>query len=247
MRADLRRAARRLPSPVRRAIVEVAGFPRVRRILHRPRWGNLRRARPFSERYGVDRGSAIDRYYIDRFVAEHAADIRGHVLEVAEGRYARVHPSAIEVLDVLDIDPRNDQATVIADLDDAGSLPPGAYDCVVLTQTLQYVFEPEVALTNLWDSLAPGGVLLLSVPITSKVDHDLADRDSWRMLAPGLGQLLQRSCVGAEVTLVTAGNLVATIAFLLGLAAEELRPDELDGDDPLHPLVTCARVRRPSA
>ena len=246
MSADLRRAARRLPSPVRRALVEVAGFPRVRRVLHRPRWGNLRRSRPFSDRYGNDRGSAIDRYYIDRFVAEHAADIRGHVLEVAEGRYARVHPDAITVLDILDIDPRNDEATVIVDLDDAGSLPRRTYDCIVLTQTLQYLFDPVVALTNLWDALAPGGVLLLSVPVTARVDPDLVDRDAWRVLAPGLEQLLHRTCDGGEITVTTAGNLLSSIAFLLGLATEELHPDELAEDDRNHALVTCARVRRPT-
>lgn len=245
MSADLRRAAQRLPAPVRRALVEVAGFPRVQRVLHRPRWGNLRRTRPFSDRYGVDRGPVIDRHYIDRFIAEHATDLRGHVLEVAEGRYARVHAGAITELDILDIDPRNDQATVIVDLDDAGSLPRRTYDCIVLTQTLQYLFEPAVALTNLWEALAPGGVLLLSVPATARVDRDLAERDAWRVLVPGLEHLLQQTCVGGEITVISAGNLLSSIAFLLGLAADELEADELAGNDPHHPLVTCARVRRP--
>src|SRR5262245_50153649 len=33
-----------------------------------PRWGNLRRVRPFSASYGFDRGTPIDRYYLDTFL-----------------------------------------------------------------------------------------------------------------------------------------------------------------------------------
>ena len=34
-----------------------------------PYWGNLRRLRPFSVYYGFDRGTPVDRYYLDRFLA----------------------------------------------------------------------------------------------------------------------------------------------------------------------------------
>ena len=46
-----------------------------------PRWGNLRRLRRFSDRYGYDRGTPIERDYIERFLSEHAQLIRGSVLE----------------------------------------------------------------------------------------------------------------------------------------------------------------------
>jgi len=45
------------------------------------RWGNLRRLRPFTDRYGYDRGTPIERSYIERFLSEHAQRIRGSVLE----------------------------------------------------------------------------------------------------------------------------------------------------------------------
>lgn len=50
---------------------------RVRRGLEMPRWGNLRRLRPFSEQFGAERGTPIDRYYLHRFLDQHRHLITG--------------------------------------------------------------------------------------------------------------------------------------------------------------------------
>lgn len=42
-----------------------------------------------SDRHGYDRGTPIERYYIERFLSEHAQRIRGSVLEVKDARYTR--------------------------------------------------------------------------------------------------------------------------------------------------------------
>src|SRR6476661_6440249 len=76
----------------------------------------LARGRPLSYRWGYDRGQPIDRYYIDRFLGEHRADIAGRVLEVKTGEYAKRFGSNISELDVLDIDAQNPDATIVADL-----------------------------------------------------------------------------------------------------------------------------------
>jgi hypothetical protein len=51
------------------------------------RFEDLRRVRPVSRLFGTERGSGIDRRYIDRFLEERRALVRGRVLEVAERRY----------------------------------------------------------------------------------------------------------------------------------------------------------------
>ena len=38
------------------------------------RFGSLRRLTPFSDEYGFDRGTPIDRHYIDDFLDRHAGD-----------------------------------------------------------------------------------------------------------------------------------------------------------------------------
>ena len=54
----------------------------VLRDLPLPRWGNMRRTAPFSTAFGSDRGTPIDRYYLERFLDSHRALITGRVLEV---------------------------------------------------------------------------------------------------------------------------------------------------------------------
>jgi hypothetical protein len=71
--------------------------------------------------------------------------------------------------------------------------------------------------------------------------------ERWRFLPRGLEGAITRACPGATVATGADGNLLATTAFLHGIAAEELRADELDARDPLYPLVTWARVEKPSA
>lgn len=70
------------------------------------RWGNLRRLRPFSDRYGYDRGTPIERYYIERFLSEHAQRIRGSVLEAKDARYSRRFGCGTRLY-VVNIDPHD--------------------------------------------------------------------------------------------------------------------------------------------
>jgi SAM-dependent methyltransferase len=155
------------------------------------------------------------------------------------------HMARIERIDILDLDPSAPAATISADLDDAGSLPAHAFDCVICTQTLQYVRDLDTSLSNLWQSLAPGGVLLLSLPATAQRDPDPNLVDRWRVLPGGLLTLVERNCPGAEHEVTGAGNLLAAVAFLLGLAAEDLTPEELGTDRSEYPLLSLARVQKP--
>jgi SAM-dependent methyltransferase len=244
--ALLGRAMARLSSPARRRVGRAANrLAAVRRRRTRPRWGNLRRFVPLSDRYGFDRGTPIDRVYLDRFFGSHAADIRGRVLEVKDPHVTTRFGRDVTAVDLLDIDPDNEQATLVADLAEAGSLPASRWDCIVIPQTLQYVEDPAAAIANAWHALRPGGVLLLTAPALARVDPDIGDIDRWRFLPVGLLSLLRRSCPGGDVDVTAYGNLVTSLAFLLGLAAEELADDELDRSDSAHPVLVAGRATRP--
>lgn len=225
--------------------------PAAQRLLRRvtrpdpPRWGNLRRTRPFSERYGFDRGTPIDRYYLERFLGRHAGDVRGRVLEVRDSRYTdRFGGERVEASDVLDIDPRNVDATLVADLAEPGSLPAGAFDCFILVQTLQYVADPATALRNALECIRDGGVLLLSVPAISRIDPALAAVDRWRLTKAGLAALLAATAEAGSFSVTACGNVLTASAFLMGLAADELTQGELDHVDPAFEMLVCARVQK---
>lgn len=82
--------------------------------------GDLRRTTPFGT-WGESRDGPIDRFYVGQFIAHHAEDIRGRVLEIAGDEYTRWHGQDVRRVDILDIKKDNPRATFVADLADAPS------------------------------------------------------------------------------------------------------------------------------
>src|SRR5829696_7725259 len=118
------------------------------RVLRRPAWRGAVRGTQVSEEWGWDRGGPLDRYYIDAFLSKHADDITGRVLEVRDRRYTEGLGRDVTSSDVLDIDPEVPGVTVVGDLADSATLPGEAYDCFILTQTLQFIYDVEAAVRN---------------------------------------------------------------------------------------------------
>jgi SAM-dependent methyltransferase len=208
-------------------------------------FGDLRRVTPISQSFGFDRGQPIDRYYIEGFLALHAEDIRGRVLEIADNRYTRQFGgSRVTRSDVLNLTPDNPHATIIADLANAGAIPSNAFDCIVFTQTLQYIYEPQTAVKTLYRILKPEGVLLASFPVISQICRYDMDRwgDYWRFTDGSIRRLLGDIFTPENVTVQAHGNILAAISFLHGLAAHELRPPELEHHDPDYQILITARA-----
>ncbi|WP_188189648.1 class I SAM-dependent methyltransferase [Nonomuraea sp. SYSU D8015] len=208
-------------------------------------WGVLSRAEPYSDCFGYDRGTPIDRGHIEAFLTANAGLIRPPLLEVGEDVYARRFAGEAAQTDVVDIDPGNEDATLIADLSEPGSLPAARYRCVLLVQTLQYVRDPRAALANVRRSLAPGGSLLVTVPGISRTDpvDDALMADRWRFTPAGLRDLLAGVFGPEHVHSRGYGGLRSATAFLYGLAAEETGPLDDDTEDGEFPVVVCATAR----
>jgi SAM-dependent methyltransferase len=217
-----------------------------RRLLGRPpavghvRFGDLRRTEPISRVFGFDRGQPIDRHYIDAFLGRHANDVRGRVLEIAEPTYTRrFGGDRVERVDVLHVEPGGDETTIVDDLREGAVLEAGAYDCVLITETLHLIYEVEAALATVHRILAPGGVLLAAEPGIAQISRYDADRwgDHWRFTGQSARRLVEDAFPGGTVTVETLGNVCAAVAFLHGLAAEDLRPADLAPHDPDYELV----------
>jgi SAM-dependent methyltransferase len=213
------------------------------RRLYRPAWlGTLRRTTPLSDHWGADRGTPVERYFIERFLAEYRDDIRGHVLEVKNSRYTDRFGINVEHREVLDIDPFNPCATIHADLAAAHVIPSDSFDCFILTQTLQFIYEPRAALAHSRRILRTGGVLLVTVPSMIRMDRELADIDYWRFTIPSCRALFREEFDADRTAIHAYGNVLAGTAFWNGMAAEELRPAELDAPDNRFPVVICVRA-----
>jgi SAM-dependent methyltransferase len=185
----------------------------------------------------------VDRHYIGVYLDRHRADIRGRVLEILDDSYARRYGTSVTEVEVLDIDASNARATIVADLADCDHVPGGRFDCVVLTQTLQLIPDVRAAVRNVHRLLAPGGVLLATVPVISRIVPRYGlEMDHWRF-TPASSRLLFGDAFGADnVRLTPMGNHLAAVAFLTGMAREELRRSELEGVDPYFPVVIGVRA-----
>ena len=205
----------------------------------------LRGTTPLSYDWGFDRGTPVDRYYIEHFLAAHRDDIRGRVLEVAEDSYTRHFGSGVERADVLDLNSSNAQATLIADLAHADSIPSDSFDCFILTQTLHCVYDFQRALGQAQRLLRPGGVLLASMPVVSRLCTESNLEDYWRFTPTCCSRFFGEIFGGDNVQVISYGNVLTAAAFLYGLACEELSARELDTHDPLFPMLVCVRAIKP--
>jgi len=211
----------------------------------RPAWlGTVRRTRPLSDHYGRDRGTPVDRWYINRFLAAERGAIAGRVLEVLNRDYTERFGTRVDRSDVLDVDPTNRNATIVADLAAADTIADDSFDCFVLTQTLQYIYDFEAAVGHVHRILRPGGTVLCSVPAVSRVDRHELESEYWRFTAASCTRLFSDAFAGGDVRVRTHGNVLTCVAFLLGMAAEELTTRELERDDPFHPLVVTVRATK---
>jgi SAM-dependent methyltransferase len=212
-------------------------------------FGDLKRLTPISREFGFDRGLPIDRYYIEGFLGRHAADIRGRVVEVFDNAYTRrFGGNRVVRSDVLDIDAGNSRATIVADLTSAAEVPSNSFDCFILTQTLQLIYDLHAAVRNVHRVLKPGGVLLATIPGVSQIDrYNCADTWCWGFTKVSARRLFEQ-CFRAEDIEVTAhGNVLSAVSFLEGVATQELRPDELDHVDPCYELLITVRAVKSSA
>ncbi|HEX7120010.1 MAG TPA: methyltransferase domain-containing protein [Longimicrobiales bacterium] len=211
------------------------------------RFGSLRRVRPVCPDWGFSRGRPIDRYYIERFLAAHAADIRGRVLEIGADTYTRAFGGArVTHRDVLHVAEAGPGTTIVADLADGAGLDSDAFDCAIITQTLQCIYDVAAAARTIHRILRPGGVALVTVPGISKISRHDMDRWGyyWSFTTASAHRLFQEAFFGGEVRVAAHGNVLVASAFLHGLAAEELRPRELDHVDPDFEVVITVRARK---
>jgi SAM-dependent methyltransferase len=231
-----------LPSAVRRRVRPGAVPPPAR-----VDWGDLRRTKPVSRWFGYERGLPIDRHYIEGFLAEHASDVRGIVLEVGDDSYTRrFGGERVVARDVLHVSAGAPGASIIGDLASADHIPSDRFDCIILTQTLHLIWDVPAAIRTLHRILAPGGVLLVTVPGISPIDRgEWRDSWYWSFTLRSMTRLFAENFPSAGVRVEHHGNLLSATAFLQGIATRELRPEELAVVDDAYPVTIAVRAVKP--
>lgn len=210
-------------------------------------FGDFLRLAPISAACAVDRGTPIDRYYVERWFASMRAHLQGRILLVGDhGKMAlggHVDPRG-HVRNV-----STDGADVVADLGRLVDEAAGTFDCLVMPHVLQAVFDGGDAVRMSHQLLTPGGMLLATLPgitphgLLGQEREDSLREQCWSFTSHGARQLFEAHFPSANVSISAQGNVLAATALMQGLSASELTTSELDAEDASYEVVigVCAR------
>lgn len=219
-------------SPIRRAFLPFRIFARVK---------------PISSKFGMDRGTSLDRFYIMCFLQENKDVIYGHVLEIGDDSYTKkIGGIAVIKSDVLHVCEGNKKATIIADLTAAPQIPSASFDCIILTQTLQFIYDFKAAIRELHRILKPGGVLLVTVSGISQISRYDMDRwgEFWRFTDKSAHDIFAEEFGFGQVDVCTYGNVKIATAFLQGLAVEDLCKKDFEFNDKDYQVIISVKAMK---
>lgn len=203
--------------------------------------------KPVSSIFGLDRGTPIDRYFIEKFLQRQAHLIKGRVLEVGDSSYSeRFGGEKVESFEILHATPQNSAATIVGDLTDISTLPGNLVDCFLCIQTFNFIFEVAKAIYGAHYLLKPGGVLLATVAGISQISRYDMERwgDYWRFTSASVRKLVG-PVFKDDLEIECFGNVLAATAFLQGVAVEDLPdPTLLDEKDDDYQLIITIKARK---
>lgn len=210
----------------------------------------LNTTKPVSRLFGLDRGTPIDRYYIENFLDSYQdttidAKDEFNVIEIAGDSYskrmARRYDGAVFNCDILDHSKGED-------LTDCSTLKKDYYDLFICTQTFNFIYDVKKAISGVHFTLKQGGTLLATVAgaITPISRYDM-DRwgHFWGFTDLSAKKVFSEVFGEESVSVKIYGNAMAATAFVQGVALEDLEDvkmlDEVDNDYQVVLGITCLK------
>jgi hypothetical protein len=208
------------------------------RVLQKPEGLKKDSVEPVSRSFGLDRGTPIDRYYIEHFLQQHKQLVRGTVLEIAENTYSKQFGSNVTAFEILHVQ-NHPNATIVGDLTKPETLPSGKIDCFICTQTFNFIYDFQDAIRGSHQMLAPGGSILATVAGISQISRGDMEQwgDFWRFTRQSAGKAFEDVFGPGNVKIGYYGNCLAATSFLRGLTAEEIPKEKLDIKDDDFPVT----------
>ncbi len=201
--------------------------------------------RPISRSFGREFGTPIDRYYIEEFLLENKKYVCGTVMEIADNLYTRKFGSNVTVSKVLHINGWN--GTIKGDLSTGEGLVENDLDCLICTQTLQMIFDIEMALKNIHKTLKKGGVALVTIHGISQISMGDYSKwgEHWRVTRKAALTLARNAGFEDEgVECFSYGNVKTAMCFLYGMCMEQLVESDFKYQDEQYPLVLGIKLKK---
>lgn len=206
---------------------------------------------PLNRTFGYSRGAGvpIDRYYIESFLDKNKDYIRGDVLEIAEDTYTKRFGSRANVKKsyILHVDAdENDDKRIRGNFETGEGIESESIDCIILTQTLQSIFDLKSAVYHIYKMLRENGTALITVSGISQISRYDMERwgHFWNFTDLSLQKLLETVVPKDKITIEVFGNVKSATALLYGLSVEELKKEDMDYFDQDYQVTICAVIKK---
>lgn len=203
---------------------------------------------PLDDAYGMNRGTPVDRYYIEQFLESQKEWIHGTVMEIGDRAYTlKFGRNRIADSIVLHVDqalPENHQ--IKGDFSTGEGLTEKSIDCLICTQTLPFIYDVHSAANHMIRILRQGGTILITVGGISQIIQyeKIHYGHFWSFTDQSLRKLFEENPEVDSVEIFTYGNVKTAAAFLYGISFEELNRTDLEPCDPNYQLIIAAVVRK---
>ena len=193
--------------------------------------------------FGFNRGSPVDRFYIDKFFAKNSQIVTGKCLEFGDTSYIVKYGKLVSKKVTFNYCDVSSMAgdELMGDISNIDSLPSGLFDCILCVNVLNFIYDTPSALLGLKKLLNSSGRIILTVagPSAHISRYDM-DRwgDYWRMTDKALMNLVQDAGFHVEKS-ETFGNPYSCSAQLNGLSVEDLIEEKIIPTHPDYQLLVA--------
>lgn len=201
---------------------------------------------PVSRRFALERGTSIARYYIDHFIQANQSIIdKGITMEIADDRYTKIYAPNAEKRLILHVNGWGENV-IKGDLTTGEGIEPESVDCLICTQTIQFIYDIHAAINNIHKLLKPGGYALITANFISQIS--LYDYDNWGEYWHFTEISMKKLCMEAfeekNIQIESYGNMKTAIAFMYGLCVEDMKIEDIEYRDRQYPVIITAIVKK---
>ncbi len=191
---------------------------------------------PISRRFGREHGTPIDRYYIEDFLKDNSNSIHGDVAEFADDIYTKRYGKNITHSYILHVNGWGDNV-IRADLVTGEGIQDNMVDCLICTQTIQFIYDLPSAIKNIYRLLKPGGCALITAHGISQISpYDYRNwGEYWRFTPKTINALFSQ--LGINQCVISYGNVKTAVAMLYGICVEDLSKEDFEYNDDQYPLL----------
>lgn len=192
---------------------------------------------PLSRMFGMDRGTAIDRVFIEKFLDKNKKLITGDCLEIAENVYTMKYGTDISKSYILHVN--GGKGMVKGDLVSGAGIEKEMVDCAILTQTLMFLSDLSSVPQNIYKMLKHGGDALITVSGISQISRFDANRwgHYFSFYPDAMKTLFEPVFGGKNITIQCYGNLKLAMGYLYGMCAEDFEKKVFEENDMDYPLI----------